>query len=240
MNKTIPLSHLHKIFYRLQVFGARCGFYAQASRAAEAAAGLATQPWDRAVSLYLARVYAMWAAVIACAQEEACSAEIGSAFAALKAELPLLQQAVAGTALEVQWGSGNGPIHLMQAMILARIDDSALWDANMAVVLANEAALGGAFTPYIRVLRLEDMYRRGSCHIFLEAPAIFNDEKQSLAIKAWARLILARMYHVQDSADRAFEEYLRIQPVPDAHMVAAVAKVEGQEILNQAADARGL
>lgn len=207
--------------YQQQVFGARCGFYAQASRAAEEAADLAATPHEVAISRYLARVYAMWASVVV-----GVPGEIATAFNSLKHQLPVLQNAVAGTALEVQWGMGNGPIHLLQAMILASIEDKELWDANMAVVLANEVALGGAFTPSSQVLQLENEFRHGQYDcVELGAHAILSDEKQSLSNKAWVQLIRART-HLRKGWDTARREYVLIQPVQDAHMVAAVAARE--------------
>jgi hypothetical protein len=208
--------------YQQQVFGARCGFYAQASKAAEAAVGLSAKPEEKAISLYLARVYAMWSAIVSGTQER-----IDAAFAVLWAELLILQQAVAGTALEVQWGKGNGPIHLLQAMTLACINNDALWDENMAVVLANEATLGDAFRPGIQVLKLEDARRHGrNDEVVQGVSTIFTDDKPSLATKAWTRLISARTYVSLGFVAEDFHDYKVIKPVPDAHVVAAVAARE--------------
>lgn len=208
--------------YQQQVFGARCGFYAQASRAAAAEAGLNTEPHTRAISLYLSQVYAMYAAIVSGVREDA-----HKAFATMDAELRHFQLDVADTALEIQWARGNGPIHLLQAMTLMDITDGDTWDAYMNVVLSNEAALGRAFAPSIEVLRLGDAYRHGRYdEVLRNASAIIDDDKQSLATKAWARLILARSYVLDGKSSAARLQYALIQPVPDAHMVAAVAARE--------------
>lgn len=208
--------------YQQEIFGARHGFYAEAAQSAEATAALHTEPDKKAISMYIAKVYAMWAAIMIGAQEE-----IDEAFAALRAELPRLQQGVAGTALEIQWGRGNGPIHLLQAMILTGNKDKALWDQNMHTVLDNETKLGDAFNPCIGVLLTESSLRNRYA-----IGAIDNDYRKvienpalSLADKAWARLILARAQS-ELNPEGAAKDYREITAVPDAHMVAAVAARE--------------
>ena len=212
--------------YQQQVFGSRCGFYGQASRAAKATAGLSAKPEERAISMYLASAYAMYAAIVSGVQEE-----INTAFSDLQAELLHLQADVADTALEIQWARGNGPIHLLQAMTLLGIIDNDTWIAHMHVVASNEVALGGAFAPGIQVLKLENKRRCGMYYeVRQDASVIIDDDKQSSATKAWTRLILARTYMLDDKV-AARLQYALIKPVPDAHMVWAVAARESAVLL---------
>lgn len=208
--------------YQQEIFGARHGFYVEAALSAEACVALHTESDKKAISMYIARVYAVWAAVVTGAQ-----VEIDRAFAALKAELPHLQQGVAGTALEIQWGRGNGPIHLLQAMILANIQDKALWDTNMAIVLDAADKFGDSYKLFIGVLFAEDCLRNGDAIGAIDDAyrKVIENPASSLADKAWARLILARAQS-RLNPEGAADDYRQITAVPDAHMVAAVATRE--------------
>ena len=208
--------------YQQEIFGSRCGFYAEAAQSAEAAAALHTEPDKKAISMYIAKVYAMWAAVVTGAE-----LVIDEAFAALKAELPRLQHGVAGTALEIQWGRGNGPIHLLQAMILANIQDKALFDTHMTTVLDNADKFGNAYKPFICVLLAQQYFQnsRNEDAIVCMYDNVINSTSSSLAEKAWAHLILARAQSWLNPAGAA-KDYREITAVPDAHMVAAVAARE--------------
>jgi len=212
--------------YQQQVFSARCGFYAEAAKAAEDSAVLCDEPHNKAISLYLARVYTVWAAVMSDVY-----ADVGMAFGKLKAELPLLQQAVAGTNMELQWGKGNGPICLLQAMILDVFGDDDLWNTNMALVLAHEAELGEVFKPgIIDILKAEEKLRDYAYEdgvfesVVKDMRAIVANPASLSETKAWANLLLAFALIKSDDFSAASDVLKQITPTPDAHMVAAVAQ----------------
>lgn len=201
---------------------ARCGFYAQASRAAEEAADLAATPHEVAISRYMARVYAMWAAVVSGIQEE-----IAKAFNALRQELPVLQREVAGTAMEVRWGKGHGPVYLLQAFMLAGVEDDGVWAENVAIFWENIESLGGAFEPWFYLLNLGGPH---SGSLMREKDSFLASKRVTDAEKAWLHLILAQALRFGGAWHEALDEYLQIKPVPDAHMVAAAAARELAEV----------
>lgn len=206
--------------YQMTVFmGDKCGLYAEAAKSAEAEASLNTEPDKRAISKYIARMYAMYAAIVSDERQE-----IHEAFELLKHELRFLQQAVAGTALEVQWGWGNGPIDLLKAMILCDKQDVTLWDNNMTVVLSHKEELGEAFKPSINILLAERSRRNGDSlgAISDVHRNVIDRHGSSLADKAWGYLILARTQSMLDP-EGAAKSYVSVPTVLSARVVGAVA-----------------
>ncbi len=205
-----------------RVFSARIGHYAEASAGATAEAETGPDPKSRAISAYLDRVYAMWAALL---DNNEKTMEV--AFEDLVTALPGLQAGVAGTDAELQWGKGNGPIHLLQAMFLMDLDlndPRADWAKQLALVQENAAELGDAFAPWIAVLTAHDLTLNNRDAEALQRAEQIIASGAPADVVAAARLIKGDCYVKLSRQDEARIEYVLITPCPNGHMIAAVAQ----------------
>lgn len=209
--------------YQARVFLARNGFYAEAAIAEAEESALAVSPEGRAISAYLVRVYSMWDALV-----EGDTNKIVRQVALLEQALPALQLGVTGTGAEVQWGKGNGPVHLLQALFLARLPiEGHLFEGFIA---SGDQLDEKAFGPWTVALKAAERFSNNDQGAAKYLAEKIVSDNFSPSVTAAARLILARIAVKAGELDEARSLYGLIQPVSDGHMIAAVAIQEFVEV----------
>lgn len=203
--------------YQYGVFANRNGYYAQAAEIQRQAAEEATNRAERAIALCLAQVYTLW-------DNMARGAPV--AMDQLVLAYRELEQDTTGTAHEIQWGSGNGPIHLLQGYLWAGMEVPAeLWDELFGK--AKEAAARiPAFVEWAKALEVVSLVR-GKQYIMAITRAnnlIARSQDKTVVASSW--LIKARILRDAGEFKAARELYDKIRPAPDCHQVAAVAARE--------------
>lgn len=207
--------------YQAGVWYSRNGFYAQAAEVHAEAADLGASRDEKAISVFLARLYRLWYALVQNQGVEEC-------LALLRDELPKLQEGVAGTKVDVLWGHANGPLHILQAMVLSqKYGDE--WAGLLAQLRLDAPQLPQAFAPWVQMLDVMDLLLAAPADnavAIQQMVAELLSGDASPAIKAHTRLLLARLYSAIGQQEKARSEYQAIIPGPDYHMVAAVAARE--------------
>lgn len=213
--------------YQYGVFAARSGLYTEAEACQLHAFALTDDPAKRAIASFLAIVYGLWHRLIHEEKPEIISCELEK----LAAEYRRLELAVKGTAHETQWGLGNGPTHVLQAYVWARLPiPDELWNELYGKVqrAAKEIPTFSEWDKLfegVNGLRSEDigMKQRGY-ESAVQCAACSADH----TVIATAKLLQARYLYnsVADGMARALTIYAEIQPGPDCHQVAAVAARE--------------
>lgn len=209
------------LLYQAKVFLARNGFYAEAAKAQAEDAAATTNSAERAVSIYLSHVYTMWDVLVT---GKPIDGE--TLLEELLSQLEELRRDVAGSNLELQWGQGNGPTHVLRVLFLIHGMNPS-WDILMQGILQVRESLGSAFASWIAVFEAEDQLRKGNKDAALPLAQRIVEENASADTTAAARLIIARIL-LGGNSDKlaAHEMYEQIKPAPDAHMIAAVAASE--------------
>lgn len=208
-------------WYQKGVFACRIGDYAEAARIQRHAAEKATNRAERAIALCLAQVYTLWDNM-ARDSAEAIRRQVDR----LVTEYRELEDGVTGTAHEIQWGLGNGPIHILQGHLWADIPvPDELWDELFGK--AKEAAARiPAFAEWAEVMELVSLVR-GSQNLLAITRAnniIARSQDQCVVGTCW--LIRAHVLRDAGAPAAARELYAKIKPAPDCHQVAAVAARE--------------
>lgn len=217
--------------YHTAAVAGKDGYYAEAALAHQEIAARDPNPATTAISRFAAQFNRVRDLVTRANYRDTSALEL--AIANLHWYLGALQAAVKGTAHELQWGHGNGPVNLLQVMFLAKCSGQGrLWDEIIMVLATHSAELGGAFLPMIAALDAADAQRRGAplgqvIHAAHEVTMTkLGEDKVAMA---FATLAIARAAaETGDAGDlaEAKAHYALIQPGPELHDIAAVAARE--------------
>lgn len=179
--------------YHLGVFCDAYGYFRLAADAQNQAAEQADRLGDlsgAAVCRHLAAVYQLCQALRA-DQTEDSDQRITDAFSGLEQRFAQMVKATRGTDKQVQWGEGNGPMHMILACIwLDRPHPD--WSKWMATALAAAEKLGQAWGPGLQLARAAYLDSDSNQEAEAALQAVADDSQQSNVNRATALLILAR------------------------------------------------
>lgn len=205
--------------YHTGVFFDAYGCFGEAATAERRAADVAQKAGDvlgAAISLFVATVYELKDALCSGLAER-----IGMSFTALQRQHPRLIEAVTGTPVEVSWGQGNAPIHLLEASVWLDRDTQEM-DTWATTALAATEKLGKAWNDSADFVRAVQLHRSGEAEAEIALIAVATNSRTN-EMKAAALLILARRAkNAGDTeASRKFTELMPETGTQHVRMVAA-------------------
>lgn len=177
------------LLYHLGVFSDAYGHFDSSAKLQRKSAETAEKNGDKpgaAIGHFLQAVYQL--------KQALCDGHpnpIEAHFAVLQKRFELLVEATRGTALEVQWGQGNGPCHMIQACVWLNRDHSN-WDGWVVTALAAAEKLGQAWQPAADFVSAVNMHQCGDAGVNAALAAVAADIKQANEVKAAALLLLMR------------------------------------------------
>jgi|GEM_PF-3408782 len=205
------------LIYQGRVFMAKIGEYEQAARLEEEEVGAAVREAEKSVSRFLARLYHIWHTLCSGAESE----EREDLYYLLRR----MQLATRGTNLEVLWGLGNGPIHMLQVLLFTDRMKNHVWIECLSTVRQHHDELPPGLWPWITIMGAADWLGNGE----LDGAAESLDNVPDTAppdVQAAVLLVRARIARATNNIGAAREIYLTIEPVPNGHMIAAQATRE--------------
>lgn len=216
-------SFLH---YQGRVYMARNGQYETAAKLEEEEILATSREAEMSVSMFLTSLYHLWARI-----GVGSPTVLQGMIQMLDMDLQKLQSATTGTTgtnLELLWGRGNGPIHMLQALLLTGQMTDPNWVYCLSVVRLYHKQLPPTLHPWIAVMEAADLLRLGRVHEGHEALHAIEEKMFPIDsdVQATINLLHARLVHSKGNLKLAREEYAAIQPVPNGHMIAAVAAKE--------------